>query len=64
MIGFLFSSLSVGAHFIMDACALFDYFWTVKHKNPPTAILMLGRARKRFNITLIGFVGKKKVIYT
>ncbi len=50
--------------FIMDACTLFDYFWTVEQKHPPTPILALGRARKFFKITLIGFVWKKKVIYT
>ncbi len=42
------------ARFIMDA--LFDVFWTVEQKHPPTAILTLARARIIFNITLIGFV--------
>ncbi len=37
------------ARFIMDAHALFDYFWTVEQKHPPTAILKLGRARKNVN---------------
>ncbi len=37
----------------MDARALFDVFWTVEQKHPSTAM-----------ITLIGFVWKKKVIYT
>ncbi len=35
-----------------------------KKKHPPTTILTLGRARKMFYITQIGFVWKKKVIYT
>ncbi len=48
----------------MDGCNLFDYFWTVEQKQPPTAIIKLGRARIIFNITLIGFVWKKKVIYS
>ncbi len=47
----------------MDAHALFDIFWTVEQKHPPTAILTLGRARIIFNITLIAFVWKKKVMY-
>ncbi len=37
----------------MDARALFDVFWTVEQKHPSTAM-----------VTLIGFVWKKKVIYT
>ncbi len=51
------------ACFIMDGCALFDYFWTVEQKHiiMAHAIIKLGRI---FNITLIGFVWKKKVIYT
>ncbi len=52
------------ARFIMDVRALFDVFWTVEQKHPPTAMIKLGRARTIFNITLIGFVWKKKVIYT
>ncbi len=44
------------AQFIMDAVALFNVFWTVKQKHPPTAMIMLGIARTIFNITLIGFV--------
>ncbi len=51
------------ACFIMDACALFDIFWTVEQKHLPTPILKLRRARIIFNITPIGFVWKK-VIYT
>ncbi len=35
--------------------------WT---ETPAHAIIKLGRARTIFNITLIGFVWKKKVIYT
>ncbi len=50
--------------FIMDAHALFDYFWTVEQKHPPTPIITLGRARNIFNVPPIGFVWKKKVIYT
>ncbi len=49
------------ARFIMDGCALFDYFWAVEQKH---AIIKLGRARTIFNLTQIGFVWKKKVIYT
>ncbi len=52
------------ARFIMDARALFNVFWTFEEKHPPTAIITLGRARTIFNITPIGFVWKKKVIYT
>ncbi len=52
------------ARFIMDAHALFDYFWTVEQKHPSTAILTPGRARQFFNITSIGFVWKNNVIYT
>ncbi len=52
------------ARFITDARGLFDYFWTIEQKHPPTAILKLGRARIIFNISPIGFVWKKKVIYT
>ncbi len=26
------------AHFIMDGCALCDYFWTVEQKHPPIAL--------------------------
>ncbi len=52
------------ARFIMDAHALFDVFWTVEQKHPPTPILMLGRARNILKVTPIGFVWKKKVIYT
>ncbi len=52
------------ARFIMDALALFDVFWTVEQKNPLTAMITLRKARTIFNITPIGFVWKKKVIYT
>ncbi len=53
------------ACFIMDAHTLFDFFWTVgKKKHPLTPIQTLGRARIIFNITPIGFIWKKKVIYT
>ncbi len=37
---------------------------TVEQKHLPTSILMLGIARIIFNITPIGFVWKKKVMYT
>ncbi len=43
-------------HFITNACALFDYVWTVEQKHSPTPILMLGRARMIFNISLIVFI--------
>ncbi len=36
-------------HILLDACALFDYFWTVEQKHP-TPILKLGRARIIFLI--------------
>ncbi len=52
------------ARFIMDAYALFNVFWTVKQKHPPTAMIELRSARTIFNITLIVFVWKMKVIYT
>ncbi len=52
------------ARFIMDAHALFDVFWTVEQKHPPTAMITFGIARTIFNITPIGFFWKKKVIYT
>ncbi len=52
------------AHFIMDVHALFDVFWTVEQKHPPTAMITLGRARTIFNVTPIGFIRKKKDIYT
>ncbi len=29
------------AHFIMDPRALFDYFWTVEQKHPPTPTYIL-----------------------
>ncbi len=49
--------------FIMDTRALFDYFWTFEYKHPPTSIVRLEEPGS-FNITPIGFVWKKKVIYT
>ncbi len=49
--------------FIMDGCALFDYFWTVEQKHPPSAIIKLGRARTIFNITPIGFVKSGQVTF-
>ncbi len=52
------------AHFIMDARALINMFWTVEQKHPPTAMIELRSVRTIFNITPIGFVWKKKVIYT
>ncbi len=30
------------ARFIMDARALFNVFWTVEHKHPPTAMITHG----------------------
>ncbi len=56
--------VSVQHIFIMDARALFDVFWTFEQKHPPTAMITLGITRTIFNITPIGFVWKKKVIYT
>ncbi len=50
--------------FITYARALFDVFWTVEQKHPPIAMIMLGIARTMFYIIPIGFVWKKKVIYT
>ncbi len=52
------------ACFITDAHALFHVFWTVDKKHPIILIVTLRRARTVFNITLIGFIWKKKVIYT
>ncbi len=52
------------ARFIMDACALFDVFWTVEQKHPPTPVIKLRRARTIVYITPIGFIWKKSVIYT
>ncbi len=52
------------AHFNMHAHALFDVFWTVEQKHAHTAMIQLGIARTIFYITPIGFVWKKKVIYT
>ncbi len=52
------------ARFIIDTRALFEVFWTVEQKHPPTAMIMLGIARTIFNVTPIGFVWKKKDIYT
>ncbi len=43
------------ARFIMDARTLFDVFWTVEQKHPPTAMITLGIARTIFYITPIGF---------
>ncbi len=61
---FIHSPEPCEAHFIMDVHALFDCFWTVEQKHPPTPILTLRRARIIFKITLIEFVWKKMVIYT
>ncbi len=36
------------ARFIMDACTLFDLFWTVEQKHPPTAMITLAIARTIF----------------
>ncbi len=52
------------ACFIMDAHALFDVLWTVEQKHPPTAMIELRRARTIFYLTPIGFIWKKKVVYT
>ncbi len=49
------------ARFIMDARALFNVFWTVKEKHPPTKMIELRSAKTIFNITLIGFVWEKKM---
>ncbi len=51
------------ARFIMDAHTLFHVFWTVDKKHPLTPIVRLGGARTIFNITPIGILWKKKVIY-
>ncbi len=52
------------AHFIMDARILFDVFLTVEQKHQSTAMITLVMARTTFNITPIGLVWMKKVIYT
>ncbi len=44
------------ARFIMDAHTLFDVFWAVEQKHPPTAMITHRRARTIFNITPIGFL--------
>ncbi len=44
------------ARFITDARTLFDVFWTVEQKHPPTAMIEIRRARANFNATTIGFV--------
>ncbi len=36
------------AHLVMDPRALFDYFWTVEQKHPPTPILTLGKSQGNF----------------
>jgi len=33
------------ARFTMDVCALFNVFWTVEQKHPPTAMITLRIAR-------------------
>ncbi len=48
--------------FIMDACTLFGLDCWKKH--PLTTMITLGLARTIFNITLIGLIWKKNVIYT
>ncbi len=58
---FINASEPCEACFMMEARALFDVFWTVEQKHLPTAMTMLGIAGQ-FNITLNGFVWKKKVI--
>ncbi len=50
------------AFFIMDAHTLFNVSWTVKEKHPPTNNAW--NSRTIFNIPPIGFIWKKKVIYT
>ncbi len=52
------------ARFIMDAHTLFNVSWTVEQKDPPMPMIELRSARTIFYITPIGFVWKKKVIYT
>ncbi len=49
--------------FITDVHTLFHVFWT-EQQTPAYTIVRLGGARTIFNITPIGFVWKKKVIYT
>ncbi len=44
------------ACFITDARALFDMFWTVEQKYPPSTMITLRRARTIFNITPLVFV--------
>ncbi len=44
------------AHFIVDADALFEVFWTVQQKHPPTTMITLGIATTIFHITQIGLV--------
>ncbi len=44
------------ACFIMDAHALFNVFWTVEQKHPPTAMIELRSARTFFYATQIGLI--------
>ncbi len=44
------------ACFTMDAHALFNVFWTVEQKHPPTAMIELRSARTIFYTTQIGFI--------
>ncbi len=53
---FIHSPEQCNALFIMDGCTLFDVFWTVEQKHPPTAMIELRSTRAIFNITPIGFV--------
>ncbi len=60
----LFTPRSRVRHVLLWMCMLYlTTFGLLKKKHPPTPFLTLGRASKFFNITLIWFVWKKKVIY-
>ncbi len=64
MEAFIYATELREACFIMDARALFDVFWTVEQKHPPTAMITLGSARTIYNMIPIGFDWKIKAIYT
>ncbi len=52
------------ALFIIDVRALFDIFWTVEQKHPPTAMITLGIARTIFFIKLWMDSSERRESYT
>ncbi len=55
---------SCEGRFTTDACTLFHVFRTESSKHPFSPMERFGGARTIINLTLIGFVWKKKVTYT